>query len=236
MMPRLLTAAALSLAIALPAAPMAAQAPRAQAAADWTKTVTATPKGAFILGNPNAKTKIIEYMSYSCSHCADFGGAPTAELKAGWIRRGLVSIEYRNYVRDPFDLSAALLARCGGTARFLANHDLMLHSFDAWTAKAQDYKPANPNAERTALLLDIGEKVGLIALAGKNGVTPAAARACISDANAMSTVLALTSGAQEAVPNFEGTPTFILDGKPLAGVHSWAQLKPLLPPLPASGN
>jgi hypothetical protein len=35
-------------------------------------------------------------------------------LKTQYIDRGLVLFEYRNLVRDPVDMTAALLARCGG--------------------------------------------------------------------------------------------------------------------------
>ncbi len=208
------------------------------ATADWTKTVTATPKGAFILGNPNARTKLVEYMSYSCPHCADFAKQATPELKASWIKRGLLSIEYRNFVRDPYDLSAALIARCGGAQRFLANHELIFASFDQWIEKAQDYAThaADAPKDRTAQLLDIAQKVGFIAMAERNGLSADAARKCVSDPDALATVLALTAGAWDEAPNFAGTPTFIMDGKVLAGVHGWQALKPLLPALPASGN
>ncbi|MCB8828310.1 DsbA family protein, partial [Escherichia coli] len=41
-------------------------------AADWTRHVTQTAKGAFVLGNPAAPIKLVEYGSYTCSHCAAF--------------------------------------------------------------------------------------------------------------------------------------------------------------------
>lgn len=226
---------------ALMAAPLAAslavqaQAQRAPASVDWTKTVTVTPQGGFILGNPNARTKLVEYMSYSCPHCAAFANEAMAELKTGWIKRGALSIEYRNFVRDPFDLSASLIARCGGQARFLANHEGIFSTFEAWVAKAESYAPAK-EADRTTQLSDIADKVGFIALATRNGLTADAARKCLADPKALDTIMALRAGALKDYPDFEGTPTFILDGKWLSGVHGWAQLKPLLPPLPAPGK
>lgn len=216
------------------AAPLQAQTKRAPA--DWSKTVTATPKGAFILGNPNAKTRLVEYMSYSCPHCADFAGDATAQLKAGWIRRGVLSIEYRNFIRDGYDLTAALIARCGGAPRFLANHEAIFASFDTWIGQAQKYAQAHgeaaDNADRAAQFIDIADGIGLTALAGRNGIAPAAAHKCLADPAALATVLALTAGAWDVDPDFEGTPTFVLDGKVLRGVHAWQGLKPLLPPLP----
>ncbi len=228
-------------ALALLLVPLAAAAPlqaeSKPATADWSKTVSATPQGAFLLGNPNAKTKLVEYMSYSCPHCADFAGEATAQLKAGWVRRGALSIEYRNFIRDGFDLTAALLARCGGPSRFLANHEAIFAGFDTWTAQAQKYVQAHPqspdNSDRAAQFIGIADGVGLTALAEKNGVAQAAAHKCLADPAALATVLALTAGAWDVDPDFEGTPTFVLDGKVLKGVHNWQALKPLLPPVPA---
>jgi len=218
------------------AAPATAQ--NRAATTDWTKTVTMTPKGAFILGNPNARTKLVEYMSYSCPHCADFAKQATAELKAGWIKSGALSIEYRNFVRDPYDLSAALIARCGGAQHFLANHEQIFASFDQWVEKAQAYASRADDApkDRTAMLVDIAQKVGFVAVAQRNGLSAEAARKCVSDPAALDTLLAMTSGASEEAPGFSGTPTFLMDGKMLANVHSWQALKPLLPALPASGK
>ncbi len=207
--------------------------------ADWTKTVVQTPEGGFLLGNPDARTKIVEYMSYSCPHCAAFAHEAGA-LKADWIRRGLVSIEYRNFVRDPFDLSAALIARCGGAGRFLATHELIFSSFDAWIAKAGSYKaPATPEGaqpDRTAQLIDIAGKVGLADLAARNGLGKAAVDKCLASEDAINTLLAMRADVIEKHPDFSGTPSFFVNGKLLSGVHGWAALKPLLPALPASGN
>src|SRR6185503_10794012 len=86
-------AAALALALAgcggsggnssnLSSATGATSAPLPQIAApnngDWTETVTLTERGGFLMGNPNAPVKLLEYASITCPHCAEFseqGGA-----------------------------------------------------------------------------------------------------------------------------------------------------------------
>ena len=48
---------------------------------DWTETVTMTDRGGFLMGNPNAPVKLVEYASITCPHCAEFseqGGATAA--------------------------------------------------------------------------------------------------------------------------------------------------------------
>ena len=39
---------------------------------DWSTMVSATPEGGFMMGNPNAKVKLIEFGSMTCGHCAEF--------------------------------------------------------------------------------------------------------------------------------------------------------------------
>src|SRR3546814_8942324 len=80
----------------------------------WSQSVTTSPIGAFVAGNPAAKVRLVEYFSYTCHICADFTKASAVPLKTGCVDRGLVLFEYRNLVRDPVDMTAALLARAGG--------------------------------------------------------------------------------------------------------------------------
>ena len=39
---------------------------------DWSTMVAKTPEGGFVMGNPGAKVKLIEYGSMTCPHCATF--------------------------------------------------------------------------------------------------------------------------------------------------------------------
>ena len=43
----------------------------AQSGQNWTTAVVERDNG-HLLGNPEAKVKLVEFMSYTCSHCADF--------------------------------------------------------------------------------------------------------------------------------------------------------------------
>src|SRR5690242_5317628 len=79
---------------------------------DWTQVVMATPDGGFRMGNPNAKVKLIEYGSMTCPHCREFDEKGAAPLMNQYVKTGQVSWEFRNYVRDAFDLTASLITRC----------------------------------------------------------------------------------------------------------------------------
>lgn len=230
----ILSAFALTALSAIPAAAPAQT--KAATATDWTRTVTLAPNGAYILGNPKAPTRVVEYFSYTCSHCAHFTAEATEPLKTGWIRRGLVAFEYRNFVRDPFDMTAALLARCGGARKFVGNHDALFANFEAWMQKAQSYAPTTPeNADRVVQMTEIAEKTGLFALLAKHGLTPAAQRQCLADKQAANQLMSLTQSLLKLTDR-PGTPYLMVNGKQPEGVYDWTTLRAALPPLPRSGG
>src|SRR5205085_7269252 len=72
----------------------AAAVPQKRAAADWTKTVIATPEGGFRMGNPRAKVRLVEYGSLTCPHCRHFAATATGPLKA-YVKSGRLSFDYR---------------------------------------------------------------------------------------------------------------------------------------------
>ena len=101
------------------------------AAPDWTITVTETEAG-YLIGNPDAETKVAEYISYTCGHCADFARSGDPALKIGYVRDGNVSVEIRNLLRNPIDLTAAMIAHCGEPNKFALNHAALMLSQDKW--------------------------------------------------------------------------------------------------------
>lgn len=205
-------------------APPAFAAPRV----DWTARVALSPIGGHVLGNPAAPTKLVEYVSYTCSHCAHFVGEASAPLKAGYVKGGKVSVELRNAVRDKYDLTAALLARCGGPKRFFGNHEALFANQDAWMEQLQAYdRGAAKPSEELAALRDIGRNTGLYALMGKRGFKPAQLDGCINNPASMKQVLAMTQEAWKKV-KIPGTPSFTINGA-LAGGSSWASLRDALP-------
>jgi protein-disulfide isomerase len=197
-------------------------------AANWISRVALSPIGGHVLGNPAAPTKLVEYVSYTCSHCAHFVGEASAPLKANYVKVGKVSVEVRNAVRDKYDLTAALLARCGGTARFFGNHEALFANQEAWMTQLQAYdRGAAKPSEQVAALRDIGRNTGLYTLMGKRGFTPAQLDACIANPGAMKQILAMTDEAWNKI-KIGGTPAFTVNGA-IAGGSSWATLRDALP-------
>ncbi|HEX7781422.1 MAG TPA: thioredoxin domain-containing protein [Sphingobium sp.] len=210
------------LALTIPAAAFGAK------AVDWANRVVLSSVGGHLTGNPAAPTKVVEYISYTCSHCAHFVADGTEPLKKGWVKPGKVSVEIRNAVRDKYDLTAALLARCGGKDKFLGNHEALFANQSAWMTQLIAYDQQQPKpTEEQAALKEIADKTGLIALMGKRGFTPAQLNACLADPAAMKTVLAMTQDAW-GTQKIGGTPSFIVNGK-LIDAHDWDGLKAALP-------
>ncbi len=194
---------------------------------DWTKMVSRGANGAYVLGNPKAKVRLVEYLSYSCPHCAHFTTESAVPLKARYVAKGNVAVELRNAVRDRYDFAAALLARCGDAAKFFAQSEALFAGQDAMMVKAQAFEAANPqpdDAPTNAVLTGMANGSGMIALMAGQGVAPAAANACLTSKAEQDIVLAMTKEAWE-VRKLKFTPAFFLNGRN-AGPNSWATLEP----------
>lgn len=195
---------------------------------DWTTVVSETPAGAFLIGNPGAKVKLVEYLSYTCPHCADFSDESAPTLKGGMVRGGSTSWEIRNWIRDPLDLSAAVLAHCGGPAKFLSmNEAIFAHQRD-WFPPGWNYYQLNemrlsmyPPAAKLKLL---AQRSGLLQLGRDQGLSDAAMDACLSDDALAHQIAAMLADAPAEVT---GTPGFFINGK-FEKVFGWPPLEPLL--------
>jgi protein-disulfide isomerase len=193
----------------------------------WSQTVTTSPIGSYVVGNPAAKVRLVEYFSYTCSHCADFAKASSLPLKTQYIDRGLVLFEYRNLVRDPVDMAAALLARCGGAKAFAGNHQAIFAAFTAFMAKvtqATDAQKASwfegSTGERAR---KIAADTGLTALIRARGYTQAQIDAALDSEIAQAELSGMTNIAVSA-DRVGGTPTFFINGRN-AEVAAWLPLK-----------
>ncbi len=200
------------------------------AAPDWSRTVTRTPAGAYVVGNPAAKVRLVEYMSYTCPHCGHFAVEGAPKLIAGYVSKGQVAFEIRNAVRDPLDLAVALAARCGGATRFYGNHDAVFAAQAGLLAKAEGFQQANGAAlaklPADARLKAFARGSGLAALMQRRGIAPAQLDACLTGKAAQAPVLAMTNDAW-AVRKISGTPTFFIADTAI-DANAWEGVEPLI--------
>jgi protein-disulfide isomerase len=202
----------------------------AQAKKDWNTVIGATPEGGILVGNPAAKVRLVEFASFTCSHCKTFHDEGVPALKP-LIASGKLAFERRSFVRNGPDFAASLLAGCLPTTASLAMGNALFVEQTAWFDSFTRIAPADgqaiaklPPEQQPARLAELA---GLDGWAAKRGLPLEKGRACLADKAAQDKLLAIRS---EAIDRYklEGTPTFVLNGVTLAGVYDWAGLQPKL--------
>lgn len=230
----------LRLSLALIAAPLlvtaaSAQQPKKAAApkaaprlADWRNHVVQTQSGAILTGNPAAKVKLVEYLSYTCPHCAHFVAESKAPLYDDLVRRGVVRVEFRHAVRDPLDMAASLLARCTGPKGFSGATTAIFAEQTNWFEQGRTWWQANAASIQSqpelAQLKAVAKGSGLSALMQKRGMSAAAIDRCFAAPADLTKVTAMTKAAWATI---KGTPSFMVNGTAVAG-SDWATLQPQL--------
>src|SRR3982751_2155167 len=109
----------------------------APADGDWTKVVTPTPAGGFMMGNPVAKVHLIEYGALTCPHCQRFDESGVTPLVDNYVKTGKITYEFRNYLLNALDLAPALIARCNGAAGFFPLTRALYKDQAVWIGKVQ---------------------------------------------------------------------------------------------------
>ena len=217
------------LSIMLLAGPVAAKVP---AGPDWTNVVSTTPAGTFVLGNPKAKVRLVEFGSLTCPHCRAFDEAGVPTLLAKYVRSGHVSWEFRNYVRDSVDLTAGLIARCGGARGYFPLTRALFKDQPAWFGKAMGTSDSElqriqglPPQQQFVATAKIA---GLDSWARAHGLAATKANQCLSDMKAINALTQMTQDANDQLPDFPGTPTFLINGQMVRNTATWEQLEPHL--------
>lgn len=203
----------------------------AAASPNWTATVRTQPSGAHVMGNPAARVKLVEYLSYTCGHCAHFATEAKQALRQNYVAKGLVSVEFRNAVRDRYDFAAALLARCGGAGRFHGNTEALFAAQEEWLSKAPAFERDN-GARVAALSINDGLKaiargVGLDEIMVRRGFTQTQIDGCLTAKAEQEKVAAMANEAWNS-RKIKGTPYFLINGAPVEGVGNWSGLEPRL--------
>ena len=196
---------------------------------DWSTIVAKSPEGGFVMGNPNAKVKLVEFGSMTCPHCAEFEHQGGKALIDNYVKKGLVSWEFRNYIRDPFDMTATLLARCGGPSSFFGLTRNLFADQRDWVGKIQATDPAQLQALQTAApaqqFSTIADMGGLKQYASMRGVPRAKADQCLGSQAEIDQLVQMTSDAVSTY-NIPGTPSFLINGTLVENTSNWELLEP----------
>ena len=205
--------------------------PSRHAATDWSRTVSVTPAGGWRMGDPQAKVQLVEYGSFTCTHCAAFARDASAAIRDRYVRTGRVSFEFRPALRDRGDIVAALTVVCGGPSRFFGNADAVFAQQDQWFAKLASFDADHPvelsGATAAPAIAALTRASGLAEIAAKRGIAAPELQRCLADQAALGRLSAAAEQAWNET-RIGGTPAFYLNGDKLDGVYGWAGLEPNL--------
>lgn len=187
--------------------------------------------GAHVIGNPKAARVLTEFVSYTCPHCGDFARTGDEALKLAHVGPGKIRLEIRHIVRDPVDLTAAMLTWCGTPAQFPRNHAAFMHAQPRWLAVARSTTSAQrqrwASGDLSSRTRAVASDLGFYAIMEERGFSRIATDRCLAD-TARATALADNSARDGTRFNVAGTPSFALDGKLLPDVHDWPALEKML--------
>lgn len=150
------------------------------------------------MGPADAKVKLVEYASASCSHCATFNNEVFPLVKAKYIDTGKMQYTLKEFVTPPPQMAIAsfLVARCAGKDKYFTVLDSV-------------YKNQNE-------MFQTGDIRGvLLRIAQSTGMTEDDFNKCTGDETQIN---ALAARVDKAVKNdgISATPTFFINGKKIA--------------------
>jgi protein-disulfide isomerase len=198
---------------------------------DWSEVVSQTAEGGFLMGNPDAPVKLVEFGSLTCSHCREFDEAAMDPLINTYVKSGRVSFEFRNFVREGLDLTMSVIARCGGAPSFFGLARQMyadqpkffetLQGADQAQLQALDTLPPAQKLPRFA------ELAGLKQWATMRGLPSAKLDQCLANQGEIDKLVQMQSDASTTY-EIQGTPSFLLNGELVeleGGTPVWTQIE-----------
>ncbi|MGA0608149.1 DsbA family protein [Phenylobacterium sp. VNQ135] len=159
------------------------------------------------LGDANAKVKVVEYASVTCSHCAAFNETTFPAFKAKYIDTGKVHYTFKEFLTPPEQVAAAgfLVARCAGKDKYFTVIDALFRG-------------------QQEMFQSGDMRGGLLRVAQSAGMTEEQFNACVQDEAALT---ALNERVEKAIrqDGISATPTFVVNGKKIKeGEISMAEL------------
>jgi protein-disulfide isomerase len=197
----------------------------------WNDVVNATSDG-FMMGNPNAKVKLIEIASLGCPYCKKFDDEGIPHV-LDYVKSGQLSWEFRPYlIHGPVDMAANLIVSCNGLKTFFPLVLALYKDQSVWMGKVeatpQDQLQQIQNEPTNQMFVTMANLAGLQDWAAARGLPQAKSNQCLSNQKMIDHQVEVTANVNNQYPDFKGTPSFVLNGKLLEDAGSWDKLKPQL--------
>ena len=202
----------------------------AWAQTNWSRAMERTPRGTNVLGNPQGKVRLTQYVSYTCADCAHFQVEADAVLQLAYVPSGRLAIEVHHLIRNPIDLTAAMLANCGAKEKFFLNHSALLFGQVRWlqpltgatAAQRRRWEQAELGARNRAIAADFK----LYEVMAARGYDRQRVERCLTDTAMAARLEAQGKAAIDA--GVTTSPGFAINGKLLLNTHDWTSLRPQL--------
>ena len=199
----------------------------------WADVVNETSANGFVMGNPNAKVKLVEIGSLFCPYCKRFEDEGSPQLVEKYVKTGNVSWEFRPYaIHGPIDVAADIVARCGGVKTFFPLTMALYKDQPILEEKVQAAPKEKleqiQNLPTNQVFVEWATLLGLQDWAAARGVPQAKSNQCLADQKMIDREVQVMSDVNSQYPEFSGTPSFIINGKMLPKTGDWKTLEPQL--------
>ena len=185
-----------------------AELPQAEGSIDVTKLMEPGALPEMALGEANAPVTIVEYMSMTCPHCANFHNETFDAIKAKYVDSGKVRFIVREFPFDPRAAAAFMLARCAPEGQYFPMISMLFKQQEQWAA-AENGRDA------------------LLQMSKLAGFTQESFEACLTNQKLLDDVNAVMQrGANEF--GVKSTPTFFVNGEHYSGDMSVDVLSALI--------
>lgn len=193
---------------------------------DWREAVAQTDEG-YLMGNPDAPVKLVEYASMTCPHCARFSAEATRPLRDTYIRSGQVSWEFRNFILNAPDAAVSILTRCLPPGAFFRTAEQLFEQQQEWMRALDPQEEqaigALPPAQQLPAL---GRALDMDTFFARRGMPESQFNQCLNDQQAAERLAEMNRAAAER-HGIRGTPTFLINGE-TQDVSDWRALEPRL--------
>jgi protein-disulfide isomerase len=184
----------------------------------WSDVITATTDGGFVMGNPEAKIKLVEYGSLTCHVCADFAQNAEPKIVGEFVDSGQVAYEFRNYKRNQLDTLAAAAMQCAGKDRYYPlMHNIYVSQEELFKGaeKLEQAAQAMQSQPDNQKFITYAKGAGLYDFYKARGLSEQQLDQCYGDPANVLGVQARSDAAGKQF-NIVGTPTFVLNGEPFS--------------------
>ena len=151
------------------------------------------------MGDADAKVKVDEWFSLTCTHCAEFQKQTFPQVKRDLIDKGRILYTWRDYPLDQLALNAAMVARALPADRYEPFITTLLATQDRW-----------------AFARGVNSTEELAKVAALAGMPRQAFDAALADTALKQAILAAQDEAEKKL-SVNSTPSFIVNGRLIAG-------------------